>query len=151
VEDSDKAEGVCTVEDNAPVSFEGVEGMLMAFGVETTDTEILEPCMFTKAAYVEWHNSYLAVQKPNHTGSIDPNNPKSSPALTDHCIYPSIDLAPASAAEHTITHNVPHHKAIYILFTANPRPTHLESIKQVLFILSNTPNPPFTHSRTTED
>src|SRR5438270_5829118 len=99
MEDPDKAGGVCTVEDNAPVSFEGVEGMLMAFGVEITDIEVLEPCMFTDAAYVEQHNSYLAMQKPNHTSSVDPNNPKSSPAPPDHCIYPSIDLAPASAAE----------------------------------------------------
>jgi hypothetical protein len=46
---------------------------------------------------------------------------------------------------------MPHHKAIYIPFAANPGPTHLESIKWILFILSDIPDPPFIYSRTTED
>ena len=112
-----------TVEADAPVSFEGIEGTLMAFAVETTDAEVLEPCTFTEAANVERRNSHLATLKPNH-GGVDPDNPKSTPAPTDHRVHPSIDLAQASAAERAVTHDVPHRESICIPFAAGPGPTH---------------------------
>jgi hypothetical protein len=60
----------------------------MAFVVETTDTEVLKPHTFTEAANIEWCNSHLAVQKPNHTSGIDLNNPKSPPAPTTTASIP---------------------------------------------------------------
>ena len=77
-----------TVEADAPVSFEGIEGTLMAFAVETTDAEVLEPSTFTEAANVERRNSHLAARKSNPTGGADPDNSKYPPAPTDHASTP---------------------------------------------------------------
>ena len=53
--------------------------------------------------------------------------------------------------QRAVTKDVPHREAVCIPFAANPGLTHLESVKRIPFTLSDATDPPFMHSRTTEN
>jgi hypothetical protein len=145
-EDLDETEGLRTVQYDAPVSFEGVEGTPMAFAVKTA-AEVLEPCPFTEAANGERRNSHLAAQKPNHTGGVDPDYPKFPPAPADGRFHPSL-----STSQRSCQLSAPSQKACHIA-----RPS-ASSLRPTLGLLtwspsSGSPSPSLTqptpHSRTT--
>ena len=86
-EDPDKAGGVTTTEDGVPAPLQDPKTMESAFAAETADAEALQPCMLAEAKH-----------------STD------KPLLA---LIPSVtDPAPASAAECTITHDIPYRGAI---------------------------------------
>ena len=87
MEDPDEAGGVTTMEDSAPASLQDSKTMESAFTAKTADTEVVQPCMLREAQHAT-------------------DKPLSAP-------IPSVtDPAPASAAECTITHNVPYYEAV---------------------------------------
>ena len=145
-DDPDEAGGVCTMGYDASASFKGIEDTPVAFAVEATAAEALEPCSLPEAANVEWHTSHLLAQEPSPVGSVDPDDPKPSPTPTDHTVTFPIDQAPASAAVHTMTHDMPYHEAVNIPFGATPGPAHPESTKRILLTLSDAPDSPSTHA-----
>ena len=90
-EDPDNAGGVRMVEDDVSASFEDIEGMQLAFAIETANSEASKLCTHAEATNVERHNPHLVVQESSHIGGVDPDGPKHFLAVADHSVYlPSI-------------------------------------------------------------
>ena len=120
VEDPDEAGGVMLMEDGVPAPPWDFKTMESTFTAKTTDTEVLQPHMHAEAKCsinkppeepIEkpaTPKAHPFVQRLHQTSGLDVDNCKSLTTLTP----PLTDPAPAGASNCTITHNMPHCRAI---------------------------------------
>ena len=135
VEDPDEAGGVATMEDSALAPLEDSKIKESAFMAKTADPEALQPCMLMETKHEpNWPFRKKAIKEhPATVKEADTWGPEEAPpgadaskmgisgvnpdpkplsASMDHQVLHLTDLAPASAAECTITCNIPYRKAI---------------------------------------
>ena len=138
------------MKDGEPASFEGAEGTLMGFAVDTAGAEAPEPRTHAEAANVERHRSHQITREGrpqlSRVGGVNLDGPEPTPTSTDHSVTFPIDRAPASATAHAMTCDVPYREAVRIPFAPTSGPTHSDSVKRIPVTFSDTPDPPSTHA-----
>jgi len=126
VEDPGESGGVLTVENSAPAPHADPDGTELTFTVETAGADVLDPCMHMEAKHA-------------------PNWP----------LWEATTEKLAACKVHPVMQGFSHMGKVDdsdTLLTVpplagNPRPAHWVASKRILFPLSNTPDPLFTHGK----